>query len=73
MPVIGRLDGQVEEVIIKPVGRRHDAPGGTDAPDSASDSSTRPRDEPRAARPENRPGTSRDERRGDAELPVWLL
>lgn len=72
MPVIGRLDGQVEEVIINPVGRRH-APDETDAPETAPDSSTRRRDEPRASRPEDRPEPSGDERRDDGDLPVWLL
>ena len=69
MPVIGRLDGQVEEVVIKPVGRRH-APDETGAP--APPASITTRDEPRGVHPVNRPETARDERRDD-ELPVWLL
>ena len=73
MPVIGRLDGQVEEVIIKPVGRRH-APDQKDAPETASDSSITPRDEPRDTHHENRFEPSSDKRHGDdEELPVWLL
>lgn len=70
MPVIGRLNEQVEEVIIKPVGRRH-APDGTDAP--APPASIPARDEPREIQHAERSETSRDERRGKGELPVWLL
>ena len=70
MSVIGRLDGQVEEVIIKPVGRRH-------APDErgahAPDSPTRRRDEPRETHPDNLPEPPSDEPRDGGELPVWLL
>ena len=72
MTVIGRLDGQVEEVIIKPVGRRR-APDATDAAGSAPAPQTPPRDEPRETGQAYQPEPSRDERRDDAELPVWLL
>ena len=61
MPVIGRLDGQVEEVIIKPVGRR--APEEADAPEAARREGTR--ETPRAEPDESR--------RADDDLPVWLL
>ena len=67
MPVIGRLDGQVEEVIIKPVGRRQ--PDGTDRPETASVPPTPPREEPRETDHAERAETTRDV----GELPVWLL
>ena len=68
MPVIGRLDGQVEEVIIKPVGRR---PAGEDenAPETASVPPVTPRDDPHETRREEQV----EIRRGGDELPVWLL
>ena len=69
MPVIGRLDGQVEEVIINPVGRRP-AGDGDDAPEAAPDPAASPRDEPRETR---RPGRVVETPRDDGELPVWLL
>jgi hypothetical protein len=72
MPVIGRLDGQVEEVIIKPVGRRH-APDEADAPETSSVRRAAPRGETGAARPETRPDESGGERSDDGGLPVWLL
>ena len=63
MPVIGRLDGQVDEVLIKPLerGRRRepaDEPGG-----DARTPPPEPKDEP--PRGETSPAP--------AELPVWLL
>ena len=72
MPVIGRLDGQVEEVIIKPVGRRH-APGERDSPEAAPALPAPPRGEPQETRHADRPETSGGVRRDDGELPVWLL
>ena len=72
MSVIGRLDGQVDEMIIKPVGRRR-APGEADAPETAPAPHATPRDEPREARPADRPDESPDRRGDDGELPVWLL
>ena len=66
MSVIGRLDGQVEEVIINPVGRRpagrDDAPPARPAPPEPPEAATT---EPRVER--------RDDRDEVAELPVWLL
>ena len=67
--VIGRLDGQVEEVIINPIGRRP-AGEGDDAPETAPDPAASPHDRP--------PETHHAERvvetpRDDGELPVWLL
>lgn len=70
VPVIGRLDGQVEEVIINPIGRRPAGAGGR-APETAPDSAAPPPGEPRRE-------THHTERvvetpRADGELPVWLL
>lgn len=62
MPVIGRLDGQVDELIIKPVGRRR-APEEADAPEDARQEDTH--ETPRAEPDEGR--------RADDDLPVWLL
>ena len=63
MPVIGRLDGQVDEVLIKPLERGRDrepadAPAG-DAPRLPPE----PADEPPGGETSRAPG----------ELPVWLL
>ena len=63
MPVIGRLDGQVDEVLIKPLdrGRRREP---SDAPaNDAQPPPPEPTDEP------PRGETSRD----PGELPVWML
>jgi hypothetical protein len=64
MPVIGRLDGQVEEVIISPVSRR---PREEEPPPA-----------PQTAGPPEPPAPSQtsltDESSANAdELPVWLL
>ncbi|HWS56316.1 MAG TPA: hypothetical protein VN228_19415 [Pyrinomonadaceae bacterium] len=63
MPVIGRLDGQVDEVLIKPLerGRRPEPP---EAP--AGDARTPP---PEPAQEPPRRETSDH----PAELPVWML
>jgi hypothetical protein len=75
--VIGRLDGQVEELLIKPAGRR----AGTDEATSADDTGTPARpaaveiDATDAAAEELHGETTHEverERRPDA-LPVWLL
>jgi hypothetical protein len=68
MGVIGRLDDQVNEIIIKPVGKRN-APE-SEAP-KAPDRESRPQPQPvvkedRARDEENRKAPS-------TELPVWLL
>ncbi|HEX8720993.1 MAG TPA: hypothetical protein VF736_10215 [Pyrinomonadaceae bacterium] len=66
MPVIGRLDGQVEEVIIKPVsGRRREDP-----PPETTEAGRAPAPPPSA--PVQTPNS--DESSPEAEeLPVWLL
>lgn len=70
MSVIGRLDGQVEEVIINPVGRRR-----ADVDDDAPPTQPAPREPADATTPEPReqPRDERDERDEAAGLPVWLL
>ncbi len=77
MSVIGRLDGQVEAVLITPVGQRGQADeattaGHADAPGRNTSGRIDTRDEPAEgdhARPprENEGGARRD------ALPVWLL
>ena len=71
MPVIGRLDGQVDEVLIAPLERRRRHDGDEPPPDDG-------RGPGRAA--EDRGGlekrVARDKLKHDAvrdELPVWLL
>ena len=62
MPVIGRLDGQVDEVIIKPISRRpRDAEEETHAPPQP------PPDTSSQTPPPNESSAKTD------ELPVWLL
>lgn len=71
MPVIGRLDGQVEEVIIKPISERR---RGEEAPADA-DEPTHARPAPPAPRPPTSTQTpAADESSAEPdELPVWLL
>jgi hypothetical protein len=67
MPVIGRLDGQVEEVIIKPISERR-----RDKEEMPAD----PQDEETPARPptvqSHTPHANESSAEPD-ELPVWLL
>jgi hypothetical protein len=69
MPVIGRLDGQVDEVIIKPISERRREeeppapPEGSEAPE--------PSGSPNHA-PAQTPHTDESSAEPD-ELPVWLL
>ena len=68
MPVIGRLDGQVEEVIIKPISERRreeEPPTPTDETPPAPSASNE-----RAPTQTPRPVESSAEA---DELPVWLL
>jgi hypothetical protein len=66
MPVIGRLDGQVEEVIISPVSRRQRE---DDPPPSTKNEET---PDPPDRTPSQTPDA--DESSADTgELPVWLL
>jgi hypothetical protein len=66
MPVIGRLNGQVDEVIIKPISERRreqeppPPPEGTEAPERPPSAPTQtPHTDESSAKPD--------------ELPVWLL
>jgi hypothetical protein len=67
MPVIGRLDGQVEEVIIKPISERRredERPAkGEETPEPSDPSERAPSQTP----PENESSANAD------ELPTWLL
>ena len=62
MPVIGRLDGQVDEVLIKPVSKKR---GEADATHEQ-----KPRRAPPVVAEETKDDTRKSERQ---ELPVWLL
>ena len=69
MPVIGRLDGQVDEVIISPISRRR---RGEESPaDSKNEETPEPSDSPDPA-PSQTPPTDESSANAD-ELPVWLL
>lgn len=69
MSVIGRLDDQVEAVLINPLKRRErpaddgDERGQLPLPPAAS----------REEREETAPGERREEEDDDATLPVWML
>lgn len=62
MPVIGRLDEQVDEVLIRPLDRGRAQPDG-EAPEGKAPAP----DSPPA------PESEREGRRAPDELPVWLL
>lgn len=64
MPVIGRLDDQVDEVLIKPLSKRR---GNEDAHAPAT-----PTPPPRPSAAEEA-ATEHDDARARTELPVWLL
>ena len=72
MPVIGRLDGQVDELIISPISRRQQAEERPALPAGTPDRPGAPPDDggPRAPTHTPRAGESSDE---PGELPVWLL
>ncbi|HEX7314986.1 MAG TPA: hypothetical protein VF297_13745 [Pyrinomonadaceae bacterium] len=67
MPVIGRLDGQVDELIISPISRRH----GEEGPPPTSENEEKPRPSDNHA-PSQTPPTDESSANAD-ELPVWLL
>ena len=69
MPVIGRLDGQVDEVIISPISRRRGEDGPTPAP--RNEEAPRPPEAPERA-PSQTPPDGESSANAD-ELPVWLL
>jgi hypothetical protein len=69
MPVIGRLDGQVDEVIISPISRRRreEEP----PPVQKNEETSGPYDAPDRA-PSQTPAEGESSANAD-ELPVWLL
>ena len=69
MPVIGRLDGQVDEVIISPISRRRreDEP----PPVTKNEETPEPSDPPDRT-PSQTPNKGESSANAD-ELPVWLL
>jgi hypothetical protein len=81
MPVIGRLDEQVNDVLINPVGRRRrrdDGEASVPPDDARTDSTSDATRDNSAAHsndaPHKRDANARhDEGRGDESLPVWLL
>lgn len=64
MPVIGRLDQQVDDVLISPVSKKRPP-----APERPRDAEDEPSQHPDAGEPTD--GVRRDTR--DETLPVWLL
>jgi hypothetical protein len=70
MPVIGRLDGQVEEVIISPISRRQRE---EENPPTVhkNEETSEPSDPPDRA-PSRTPDLGESSDEAD-ELPVWLL
>ncbi|MDT7688428.1 MAG: hypothetical protein QOE46_1187 [Acidobacteriota bacterium] len=76
MPVIGRLDGQVDDVLISPISKRQrdeHSSANADGPSDETTGSQRESPAP-AARlaPINTPPEGESSARAD-ELPVWLL
>jgi hypothetical protein len=69
MPVIGRLDGQVDDVLISPISRRprREEP----PPDSKNEETPEPSD-PSGRAPSQTPDAGESSANAD-ELPVWLL
>ena len=72
MPVIGRLDGQVDDVIISPISkRRREEEGPADAGVHPGERDDPPGDD---ARPPTTQTPHTDESSAERdELPVWLL
>jgi hypothetical protein len=64
MPVIGRLDDQVEAVLINPLKKRR-APEETEREQPAMP--------PRAPEEHDHADTAAEKREADSALPVWLL
>jgi hypothetical protein len=68
MGVIGRLDDQVNEIIIKPVGERHGAAESDDRQTGVAETAL-----PQPAALEERAQEKESTEAASAELPVWLL
>jgi hypothetical protein len=62
MSVIGRLDEQVESILISPLGKKRDAPEQPEQP-SAQETNTLREEE----------SSAQETRTRSPELPVWLL
>lgn len=77
MPVIGRLDEQVDEVLIRPASRRgraRDADGRAPSESGEELTRTTPAPDSKSPAPASGDATGRDaEPRAREELPVWLL
>ena len=69
MPVIGRLDDQVDAVLIKPLGRRDEQEADT-ATALSHENITQPETATQTADESDLSGTTHARRE---ELPVWLL
>lgn len=69
MPVIGRLDGQVDEVIISPISRRQREEEPPPVP--RNEETSKPSDSSHHA-PSQTPNVDESSANAD-ELPVWLL
>jgi len=67
MPVIGRLDDQVEAVLINPLKQRR-TPAGAERDEPATPAASD--EDIDTASPDE---SSRERRRDDASLPVWML
>lgn len=68
MSVIGRLDGQVDEIIIKPVGARN-SPKTEERPPSSQEKAR----QPQADTDEDRAQDTEESKERSPDLPVWLL
>jgi len=64
MPVIGRLDGQVEDIIISPISRRRD---------DGEQTVEQPVEEETPATPATQTPRADESSAKADELPVWLL
>ena len=69
MPVIGRLDGQVDEVIISPISRRR---GAEELPPVNKNEETPEPSDSSGPAPSQTPNVDESSANAD-ELPVWLL
>jgi hypothetical protein len=68
MSVIGRLDGQVDEIIIKPVADRN-RPETEERPPSSKENAR----QPQPATEEDRTQDTEESDERSSDLPVWLL
>jgi hypothetical protein len=77
MSVIGRLDRQVEDVLIGPVGRRGRDEGGRPAPQPEAGAPAQDSGDRRPANPQDesshQPSGATESPTRAGELPVWML